>query len=86
MSGDGMSCPILLGPRRKHRSSILSIHCFNFAVGDAAVLAADKTVKDLRWRGDSERDCFSLPISAVRWLSTNASRSLAGEMKYANGS
>lgn len=42
--GDGKSCSMLLGLRRKHRSSILSIHLLSFAVGDVAAAAADKRV------------------------------------------
>lgn len=81
-----MSCWILFGLRRKHRSSILSIHCFNFAVGDVAAAAADRSVKELRRKGDSERGRFLLSMSAAKWLLTKTSRSSAGEMKYANGS
>lgn len=85
-SGDGMSSLTLLGLRRKHRSSILSIHFLSFAVGDVPAVAADKSVNELRRNGDSERGRFFLPMSAARWLLTNTSRSSAGEMKYANGS
>lgn len=77
---------MLLGLRRKHCSSILSIHLFSFAVGDVAAVAADKSVKELRRNGDSERGRFFFSISAPRWLLTKTSRSSAGEMKYANGS
>ena len=79
--GDGMSFSMLLGLRRKHRSSILSIHLLSFAVGDVAAAAADKSVKELRRNGDSERGRFLLSMSAARWLLTNVSRSSAGEMK-----
>ena len=85
-AGDGTSCSMLLGLRRKHRSSILSIHLLSFTVGDVAAAAAEKRVKELRRYGDSERERFSFSISAARWLLTNTSRSSAGEMKYANGS
>lgn len=76
-----MSFSMLLGLRRKHRSSILSIHLLSFAVGDVAAAAADKSVKELRRNGDSERGRFLLSMSAARWLLTNVSRSSAGEMK-----
>ncbi len=72
---------MLLGLRRKHRSSILSIHFFSFAVGDDAAAATDKRVKELRRNGDSERGRFFLSMSAARWLLTKTSRSSAGEMK-----
>ena len=81
-SGDGVSCSMVLVLRRKHRSSILSIHCFSFEVGDAVAAA----VNESRRNGDIERGRFLLSMSAVKWLLTNKSRSSAGEMKYANGS
>ena len=84
--GEGVSWSVLLGLRRKHRISILSIHLFSLAVGDAAAAAADKTLMELRRDGDKERERFFLLMSAARWLLTKTSRSSAGEMKYANGS
>ena len=61
-----MGCSILLELRQKHRSSILSIHLFSFAVGDVTAVPTDKILKELRRNGDSERGRFWLSMSADR--------------------
>lgn len=79
--GEGTGLPQIAELRRKHRSSILSIHLFNFAVEDEAAAAAAKAVRDLGFAGDNERERrFSL-IPAVKWLFMKTSRSSAGDMK-----
>ena len=83
--GDGIGISDALGLRRRHRSSILSIHFFNFAVGDEAAAVAANALRPPRCAGDSERERRLSSMSAARWLLVNTSRSSAGDMKYAKG-
>ena len=65
-SGDGIGLSEKARLRRKHRSSILSIHLFNLAVGDEAAAAAAKAVRVLCFAGDSERERRLSSIPAAR--------------------
>ena len=82
-SGDGVGLSEVLGLRLKHFNSILSIHRFNLAVGEAA---AENIAPSLWIVGESDRARLLELMSADRCTLTNASWSDAAEMKYANGS